>query len=170
MHLYRISACNYSFSETFGSTIFSHKTLPLEVTLPSPIQRLCRSSVCISCPNRSHKDRCVRLSLCLAIGRSPSVKFCRYPSALRPKIIRKSLSLLQRGRGSIFVGVPHRYFPCKDAFLDQDRARKLKPEWEPTDCTVRRRIILPGCMMEVNATHESTCPVVAVSGTFFILE
>src|ERR1700738_1723643 len=44
---------------------------------------LFHSSVCISYPNRSRRIVTSDFSLCLA---SPSAEFCRYPSALRPKI------------------------------------------------------------------------------------
>ena len=83
--------------------------------------------------------------LCLAITFSlPQV--LPLSSGVPPQNIRKSLSRLQRRRGSIFLCVPHRYRPCKGAFLDQDRARKLKPELEPTDCTLHRRIVFPSCI------------------------
>ena len=104
---------------------------------------LYRSSVCISCPNRSHKDRCVRFFALPGDMTFSPREVLPLSFGAPARNIRKSLSRPQRRRGSIFLDVPHRYRPRKDAFLDQDRARKLKPEWEPTDCTVRRRIILP---------------------------
>ena len=90
-------------------------------------------------PEPQPQDRCVRFFTLpgVSLRRVLPLSF-----GAPAQNIRKSLSLLQRRRGSIFLGVPHRYRPCKDAFLDQDRARKLKPEWEPTDCTVHRRIVL----------------------------
>ena len=45
----------------------------------------------------------------------------------------KSLSPLQQYRGSIFLGVRHRYYPYKGAFPDQDRVRALKSEWGSMD-------------------------------------
>jgi len=88
---------------------------------------LYRSSVCISCPNRSHKDRCVRF-FALPGDMTFSLRQVLPLSFGAPaQNIRKSLSRLQRRRGSVFLDVPHDTVLVSTHFWI--RIVLVKPEW-----------------------------------------
>ena len=68
--------------------------------------------------------------------------FCCHSSPLWRKITVNRCHC-SSNRGSIFLGVRHRYCPCEGAFPDQDRVRAPMPEWGSMDLHVlHRRTIL----------------------------